>query len=190
MEPPRYGDVRSPSLIQLRDRSVNPCISRIYFLLCLIGLTFVSYGALETAAAEEVGGATTVIDGRTLNVAGRTVRLWGMDAPDLDQTCIWGQKEIPCGRLAHGAMKDLIIGTSIRCQRKSTESGAEFIAVCFGDSYDIGVNMIHTGWAVAEAPTSNVYRETEKKARSGKRGLWRGEFERPAQWRQRNKASN
>ena len=133
--------------------------------------------------AETIAGDAIVIDGRTLEVSGQMVRLWGIDSPDLDQTCSWGQKVIPCGRLAQGALKDLIIGAEVRCELRQIQEEPLRIAVCFADSYDIGANLIHTGWALALDPTSPVYRETERKAHTAKRGLWRGEFIRPADWR-------
>ena len=133
--------------------------------------------------ADTIAGDAIVIDGRTLNVSGQMIRLWGIDSPDLDQTCTWGEKTIPCGRLAQGALKDLIIGAAIRCERRQQLEASLSLAICFADSYDIGANLVHTGWALAIDPTNPVYRETERKARAAKRGLWRGEFTRPADWR-------
>lgn len=140
--------------------------------------------AIGPARAEIVSGAASVIDGRTLEVGGRTVRLWGIDSPDIDQSCTWGERQIPCGRLAKGAMMDLIIGASVRCEAKGTEGQSFIVAVCYADSYDIGANLIHTGWALAKDPTNQTYRNTEAKARAARRGLWRGKFELPAVWRQ------
>ena len=152
----------------------------------------VAYGLLvgTPLSAETIAGDAIVVDGRTLMVSGQMVRLWGLDAPDLDQTCTWGGKLIPCGRLAQGALMDLIIGAVIRCERRRQSESSLNIAVCFADSYDIGANLIHTGWALARHPTSPVYRETERKARAAKRGLWRGEFARPADWRAKSHARN
>ena len=152
----------------------------------------VAYGLLvgTPLSAETIAGDSILIDGRTLMVSGQMVRLWGLDAPDLDQTCTWGENIIPCGRHAQGALMDLIIGAVIRCERRRQSESSPNITVCFADSYDIGANLIHTGWALARDPTSQVYRETERKARAAKRGLWLGEFARPADRRTKSVGRN
>jgi hypothetical protein len=58
-------------------------------------------------------------------------------------------------------------------------------AVCYDlDGFDIGRNMVHTGWALAYRQFSTDYVGTEDKAREAKRGLWKGEFVLPWEWRQ------
>ena len=58
-----------------------------------------------------------------------------------------------------------------------------FVAVCFADGFDIGRNMVHTGWALAYRSQSTVYIDTEEAARKAKRGMWRGTFVKPWDWR-------
>ena len=36
-------------------------------------------------------------------------------------------------------------------------------------------------------PDKSIYKEFEEEAKTNKRGVWRGEFERPEQWRRKNK---
>ena len=183
MSPPMFGKALKRNLIQICVESLNLfefLLSRATLALLIF---FCGFWIGAPLLAETITGNAVVIDGRTLEVSGHKVRLWGIDSPDPEQTCKWGAKTIPCGRLAQGALMDLIIGAAIRCEpRKEAESSLN-TAVCFADSYDIGANLIHTGWALAQDPTSPVYRETERKARAAKRGLWRGEFTRPADWR-------
>jgi len=83
-------------------------------------LLVVAYGLrLGTPlSAETIAGDAILIDGRTLMLSGQMLRLWGLDASDLDQTCTWGEKLIPRGRHAQGALMDLIIGAVIRCERR------------------------------------------------------------------------
>ena len=190
MNPLKYDSPLKGILNGLSGQSLNAIGS----LICRrLGLFLaIAYGLLAGApsAADTIAGDTIVIDGRTLEVSGQLVRLWGLDSPDLNQTCTWGEKVIPCGRLAQGALKDLIIGAAIRCERRQVLEPSPSIAICFADSYDIGANLIHTGWALAHDPTSPVYRETERKARAAKRGLWRGDFARPSDWRAKSRGRN
>ena len=183
MIPLKYDSPLKRVLIGLCCQSLSVVGSQ--FRRPSVPVLVIATGILMSAPlmAETITGDATVIDGRTLEVSGQMVHLWGIDSPDLDQTCTWGQKVILYGRLAQGALKDLIIGAEIRCELRQIQEESLRIAVCFADSYDIGANLIHTGWALAVDPTSPVYRETEKKAHTAKRGLWRGKFTRPADWR-------
>ena len=44
--------------------------------------------------------------------------------------------------------------------------------------------MVHTGWVLAFRPESVAYVETENKAKKAHRGLWKGDFTVPWEWRQ------
>jgi endonuclease YncB( thermonuclease family) len=43
--------------------------------------------------------------------------------------------------------------------------------------------MVHTGWALAYRRYSKLYVAIEEKAKAAKRGMWRGEFVPPWEWR-------
>ena len=43
--------------------------------------------------------------------------------------------------------------------------------------------MVLSGWAVADRRLTDEYAAAEDEARKAKRGLWAGEFVRPAEWR-------
>jgi hypothetical protein len=58
------------------------------------------------------------------------------------------------------------------------------VAVCYDpDGFDIGRNMVHTGWALAYRQYSTDYVGTEDKAREAKRGMWKGKLVPPWEWR-------
>jgi len=43
--------------------------------------------------------------------------------------------------------------------------------------------MVHTGWALAYRQYSTDYVATEDKARKAQRGMWKGKFVPPWEWR-------
>ncbi len=127
-------------------------------------------------------GPAKVLDGRTLDVRGRAVRIAGIDVPEPEQTCRWSGRTIPCGAIAGDALRDLITGATVDC-RIIGGTGELLIGLCAADGFDIGGNMVHTGWALAGADAPQRYRRTETEAQAAGRGLWRGEFVTPADWR-------
>jgi len=135
------------------------------------------------AAGLDIIGPAKVIDGATLEVAGRVIRLYGIDVPDPDQSCRWPDRTIACGTLARLALTDLTTGATVACRPRAKDGRGRIVAICFAGGFDIGRNMVHTGWAVADREAATSYVNTEEKARNAKHGMWRGTFTRPRDWR-------
>lgn len=137
-----------------------------------------------------------MIDARTLRVGGVTYRLYGIDAPDLDQTCINRRGQTyPCGVIARTAMLDLVAGVKVACTPvagaqpaiKALTRDKPVPARCRAGGFDIGGNMVHTGWALADPKTGPArYQRIEARSRKSKYGLWRGTFMTPWQWRRKS----
>ncbi len=134
-------------------------------------------------ARADITGKARVIDGHTFEVAGQRIRLHGIHAPALDQTCQWPNRTIRCGTLAKLALMDLTTGTDVVCKPRDRDADGRVVAVCFAGGFDIGRNMVHTGWALAYRRQSTAYMDTEASAREAKRGMWRGTFVAPWDWR-------
>ncbi len=142
-------------------------------------------------AAQPVGagpaGPATVIDGNTLDVAGTRLRLFGIDAPDLDQPCRLRGATRPCGVIARAALMDLTAGADLRCQPKGRDAAGRALATCTADGYDVAEGMVYTGWALALEAAPARYRAVQRQAEEARRGLWLGEFVAPWEWRRRKR---
>ncbi len=161
--------------------------------LCL-ALALVA-GPSGPPARAEVAGPPRVIDGDTLAVQGRVVHLYGIDAPELGQACRIGARSYDCGRIARTALLDLTAGVTVSCKlapaspadprpEANPEGGAgERIGRCSADGYDLSEGMAYTGWALALRPVSERYVAFEERARAARRGLWKGRFVAPWDWR-------
>ena len=114
--------------------------------LCL----FVAVLAMVSAAPSlaQLSGTPTVIDGDTIEIAGRRIHLYGIDAPELGQTCRLKTRTYRCGVLARDALTDLTVRTRVRCRSRGIEGDGEMVASCIAGDYDISEGMVHTGWAL------------------------------------------
>ncbi|MBT3701393.1 MAG: thermonuclease family protein [Alphaproteobacteria bacterium] len=129
-------------------------------------------------------GQARVVDGDTLVVGGKEITLYGIDAPELKQTCEFRKKTIRCGVLSSDALRDLITGArKVSCTDRGRDREGLRLGLCSADGFDIGRNMVHTGWALAWRRYSRMYIKVEEKAMAAKRGLWRGPFDKPWKWR-------
>jgi endonuclease YncB( thermonuclease family) len=161
-----------------------------YVSLLLLGCLMLS--GFQAAVAETrhrviAEGAASVVDGDTLMVDGKEITLYGIDAPELAQTCVFRKKTIRCGVLSSDALRDLITGVSkVICTDRGRDREGRRLGLCTADGFDIARNMVHTGWALAWRRYSQLYVKIEIKAEAAKRGLWRGPFEKPWAWRKNN----
>jgi endonuclease YncB( thermonuclease family) len=142
----------------------------------------------ETQAPAAIIGAASVIDGDTVAVGGTRIRLFGIDAPESDQTCAVGGKTTPCGRQATIALTDAIGASPVACTPKDRDRYGRVVAVCRVSNRDLGAWMVAGGWAIAYRQYSNDYVGEEEAAAAAGRGLWQGKFEPPAEWRRKQQS--
>lgn len=160
-------------------------------LIAGILATLLVVGAVSTAADRRtesrptIIGPARVIDGDTLEVATRRIRLYGIDAPEMAQVCrdnvgaLWR-----CGEAAAMALDTLTAGRAITCEDRGFDRFGCTLGICSTrDTPDIGAWLVRAGWAVAYEGRARVYRTEEQAAEAAKRGLWGGSFERPSDWR-------
>lgn len=146
--------------------------------------------AFATPAAADVAGTPRIVDGDTLEIAGQDVRLHGIDAPESRQKCKADGKRYPCGRRATQALRELIHGRQVRCEQTDTDRYGRIVAICYGpEGTDLNGALVAAGWALAYRRYSTRYVDEEAAARDAGRGLWRGEFVPPWDWRRGERLS-
>jgi endonuclease YncB( thermonuclease family) len=112
------------------------------------------------------------------------VRLQGIDAPELDQTFQWRGQQMACGTMSLAALEALIAGVKVRCEVVEQDRHGRLVAKVFSpNGVDIGRRLVSAGWALAYRRYSMDYVKAEAEARKAKRGMWRGTFVKPWEWR-------
>lgn len=139
------------------------------------------------------GAQIVSVDGDTIRAAnGAEYRLFGIDAPELHQTCTEANgKAWLCGRAAKAKLTILMKGGNVNCETRAIDGFGRAVAVCSaGGVPDLGEAMVRDGYAVdLGGAAGNPYRDAEAEAHTARRGIWRGTFERPSDWRQANPSS-
>ena len=163
-----------------RHRRRSPARRTLDLLLALavIGAVAVVVAQVERFAGEEIAGPFRVVDGDTLASGKRRLRLKGIDAPELDQTCGGEGGEYACGQIAAGYLQSLA-GQEVRCRTEGVDRYRRELVRCWSGSVDLNRAMVVAGHAVAYGD----YEIAEAEARLNRVGLWAGTFTRPADWR-------
>ncbi len=144
-----------------------------------------------SAQGNYLAGNYTVIDGDTMMLEGRSVRLQGIDAPESDQSCERGGASWNCGAAATDALASLVTGERVTCSIVGQDAYGRDLGVCASRSFDLNATMVEEGWAVAYRTYSAEYVPQEVRAKAARKGIWSSQFTLPEFHRsaQRNASS-
>ncbi|MBI3700452.1 MAG: thermonuclease family protein [Afipia sp.] len=136
-------------------------------------------------------GSAFVIDGDTIVVDSIRIRLLGIDAPELDQSCNDLQgRTWSCGLQAATALRATTRGHDLTCLPHSKDKFGRMLAVCtLPDKTDVNAWMVQQGWAISY-DYADTYGAQQIEAKAAKRGVWSGPFTMPREWRQQHPRSD
>ena len=160
--------------------------NRIFDLLVFAAIVVAILGVLRFLPEPdpvEVAGTARIIDGDSIAVGGVEIRLVGIDAPELAQTCTRAGTVWPCGSEAARRIGNRLRGRIVTCKGRERDVHDRLLAVCLSRGVEINRWMVEQGWAVS----FDGYRAAERAARKAKRGIWSGSFIRPRDWREANR---
>ena len=157
-------------------------ILKILVLLVCATLLSLDYGnALE-------GNKIKVIDGDSLEVDGKRIRLKGIDAPEYKQYCFdENNKKYNCGLLSREYLLTLTEGTDFYCKFKETDRYGRYLSVCYSDGKNVNKLMLKEGWAIPYRTKNPLYYAAQIKAKLQKKGIYQGKFIAPEIYRRLNK---
>jgi endonuclease YncB( thermonuclease family) len=112
--------------------------------------------------------AQSITDGDTLKQGGLTSRVWGIDAPELSQTCPDGW---PAGRVAATRLQPLTTGRPVACQEKDRDRYGRTVAICRASGEDLGAILVREGLAWAFVRYSSGYVGDERQAKANDLGV-------------------
>ena len=130
-----------------------------------------------------VAGPASVIDGDSLRVGGREVRLFGIDAPEGKQTCQRDGAAWACGGAAAAQLSGLVEGQDVRCEGRGMDQYGRILAICSAAGFELNRAMVEAGWATAFRRYSEDYIGVEAQAKAAHAGIWDSSFDLPEAWR-------
>lgn len=142
----------------------------------------------DFSRGDMVSGTAVIIDGDTVVIDGRRIEFFGIDAPEIDQTCRVFDLVWPCGERARILLVGLIGKTEVRCLPRKTAAvtprSQDVKAMCFNDrTINLNAAMVGKGMAVANLDDGDWFAVATSSARINRLGLWAGEFITPIDWR-------
>ena len=153
-----------------------------------IVLVLATLSCAPAAAADSFSGIARAMDGDSLMVGEREVRLFGIDAPEFGQTCTKGGQPWACGEAAADQLSKLVTGRKLFCQAIDTDENGRTVARCTAGAVDVNRAMVSSGYATAYRHYSADYSPDEEQAKAAKRGIWAGSFKVPGEHRRSEEA--
>lgn len=120
-------------------------------------------------------GQFHAVDGDSLTIRAERMRLKGIDAPELSQSCERDGMNWACGRQARETLQGLVASRDTQCSGSERDQYDRLLVTCRSGGLDINGEMVVRGMAVSYGS----YEREEARARSQRTDLWSGTFERP-----------
>ncbi len=139
--------------------------------------------APSPAGAQTVSGVAKVLDGDSLEIGTHVVRLFGIDAPEHDQTCQKDGADWSCGRASKDQLAAMVDGQQVECEGKGTDPYRRLLAICSIGRDQLNQTLVEQGWAMAYRQFSDAYVPAELHARALGLGIWSSIFVAPSDYR-------
>ena len=124
-----------------------------------------------------------VVDGDTIVLNGEKIRFTGIDTPELKQTCLKDDQEVPCGMTAKRLLAEKIGNTTIECISEGKDAYKRTLAECFVNDESLSKFLVRSGYAFAYRKYSTKFIKDEEFAKANKLGMWAMTFQYPWDFR-------
>lgn len=152
------------------------------FRLAILLLSIIVSG-MVSPKAQSITGTAKAIDGDTIDMTGQKVRLRGIDAPELRQTCQRDSVIWPCGAQARDQLASMLTGRDVQCDGDGAAAGDILTARCRADGADLAEAMVASSFATVTVGGEADYGAMAARVQKRKSGIWAGPFDLPQAWR-------
>ena len=138
---------------------------------------------LLVVAKGAISGAAQKFDRDTIYIAGHRVRLYGIDAAEINQFCLRKGVQWPCGIKASEKLKELVTNSVVSCTEIDRDRYGRIVAICKANRTEVNAAMVLAGMILAYRKNSYDYISHEASGKVARRGLWSRQFIPPWEWR-------
>ena len=128
----------------------------------------------------------TVVDGDTIKLGDVKIRFSGIDAPEINQTCVASEGKVACGKISRDILITKVTNNKISC----TDEGKDFYGRVLGEGFVNGESLsrylVREGFAFAYRKYSDKFILDEEYAKSNRLGMWSMKFQYPWDYRKSN----
>ena len=183
-------------------KKLSLILNSIFFCLLLISIAQSSDQKVITS----IHSGTKVIDGDTIKINNKKIRLFGIDAPEQNQICK-NKNDInyKCGVVAKKILEKIASKSLITCFYNNYDRYKRILGTCYTvqilgnipengiknyllkEDFDLNGALVRFGYAVAYKKYSKKYLNEQEIAKKNKIGMWSGKFDMPWEWRKKNK---
>ena len=149
------------------------------FILCSLSSLFLLSNNLFASHV-------TVIDGDTIRLGDVKIRFSGIDAPEINQTCVASEGKVACGKISRDLLIEKVTNNKISCTDEGKDFYGRVLGECFVNGESLSTYLVREGFAFAYRKYSNKYIEDEEYAKFNKLGMWSMEFQYPWDYRKNN----
>ena len=149
------------------------------FILCSLTFLFLLSNNLSASHV-------TVIDGDTIRLGDVKIRFSGIDAPEINQTCVASEGKVACGKISRDLLIEKVTNNKISCTDEGKDFYGRVLGECFVNGESLSSYLVREGFAFAYRKYSNKYIEDEDYAKFNKLGMWSMEFQYPWDYRKNN----
>ena len=164
-------------------------------IIIFIIFSLFTYNDVRSEEIKEISGYAKIIDGDTIKINSKKIRLHGIDAPEKKQVCkkpyitivfFSFSKNYLCGQVSTDKLTKKINNQIIKCKIKNVDRYNRLIGECYKRNENLNSWLVSNGYAVAYRKYSKKYISNEINAKNNKLGIWQGKFEMPWNFRRKN----
>ena len=128
----------------------------------------------------------TVVDGDTIKLGDVKIRFSGIDAPEINQTCVASEGKVACGKISRDILITKVTNNKISCTDEGKDFYGRVLGECFVNGESLSRYLVREGFAFAYRKYSDKFISDEEYAKSNRLGMWAMKFQYPWDYRKSN----
>ena len=128
----------------------------------------------------------TVVDGDTIKLGDVKIRFSGIDAPEINQTCVASEGKVACGEISRDILISKVTNNKISCTDEGKDFYGRVLGECFVNGESLSRYLVREGFAFAYRKYSDKFILDEEYAKSNRLGMWSMKFQYPWDYRKSN----